>query len=184
MKDLNELIGVLKVETARPDKDAAFKAVIDEIAAFYMENLNLKSEEVAIFLTNDEKTILSFAHPHYLINSGMIPVTSTEAIAASIFRRGGGVVENNLQQKKHLSIFEIIPTPDKKIKPLWKMLGCVITAEGDKIGVIELSRRAVNYEEAGPDFDENELQFLAKSITRLGPFIKTVLPKNFRGKVT
>lgn len=184
MKNLNDLIAVLKVEIARPDKVAAFHKVIEEIAKFYMENFQLKEEEVAIFLVNDEKTILSFAHPEYLIDSGMIPINSTEATASAIFRRGGGVLDNNFQQQRHLSVFEIIPTPDKTVKPIWKMMGALIPAEGEKIGVIELSRRAPNYEEAGEDFMREELDLLVNSILKLGFFIKKVMPANFRGKMT
>lgn len=184
MKDLNELIGKLSMVVQEGDREAAFKETIEEIANFYKENFGLLDEEVAIFLTNDEKTILSFAYPKYLVDAGMIPVGSTEAAAASIYRRGIGVIENNFQQQKHLSIFEIIRTPDDKIKPLWKMMGTLIAAEGEKIGVIEISRRAENQLEAGEDFTEDNLQFLMATITKLAPYIKIVMPPNFRGKVT
>lgn len=184
MKDLNDLIGKLSIIVQEEDKETAFKNTIQEIADFYKENLGLLDEEVAIFLTNDEKTILSFAYPRYLVDAGMIPVGSTEAAAASIYRRGIGVIENNFQQQKHLSIFEIIRTPDNKIKPLWKMMGTLIAAEGEKIGVIEISRRSENQLEAGEDFTEEDLQFLMATVTKLAPYIKIVLPANFRGKVT
>ncbi|HLP58215.1 MAG TPA: hypothetical protein VK186_05260, partial [Candidatus Deferrimicrobium sp.] len=82
MKDLNELIGTLAVEIAKENKDEAFKKVIRAIELFYTENFFLDKYEVSIFLTNDEKTVLSFACPEYLVNSGMIPVSSTEAFAA------------------------------------------------------------------------------------------------------
>ena len=119
MKDLNELIAKLTTLVQQPDKDEAFKNVIKEVELFYKENFGLNEHEVAIFLTNDEKTVLSFACPDYLVNSGMIPVNSTEAITSSIFRSGRGIIENNLQQQKHLHIFEIIRTPDGKIRPIW-----------------------------------------------------------------
>lgn len=184
MKDLNELIGTLAVEVAKEDKDEAFKSVIRQIEAFYTENFFLDEYEVAIFLTNDEKTVLSFACPEYLVNSGMIPVSSTEAYGATIYRTGRGVVENNLQQQKHLHIFEIIKTPDAKIKPVWKMIGAVIAVEEEKIGVIEISRRAANQGEVGEDFTESDLRFLENTIAKLAPFLKKVLPDNFRGKIT
>ncbi|MCI0470900.1 MAG: hypothetical protein L0Y73_04520 [Candidatus Aminicenantes bacterium] len=184
MKDLNELIGKLSMIVQDDNRDGAFRDTIQEIANFYMENFGLQDEEVAIFLTNNEKTILSFAYPGYLVDAGMIPVGSTEATAASIYRRGIGVIENNFQQQKHLSIFEIIRTPDNKIKPLWKMMGTLIAAEGEKIGVIEISRRAESNAEAGDDFSEEDLQFLMATITKLAPYIRIVLPPNFRGRVT
>jgi len=184
MKDLNELVGKLSMLVQEEDKESAFKKTIQEIADFYKENLKLLDEEIAIFLTNNEKTILSFAYPRYLIDAGMIPVGSTEATAASIYRRGIGVIENNFQQQKHLSIFEIIRTPDGKLKPLWKMMGTLIAAEGEKIGVVEISRRGENQLESGEDFSEEDLQFLMATVTKFAPYIKMVMPENFRGRVT
>ncbi len=184
MKDLNELIGTLAVETAKEDKGLAFKKVIHEIELFYKENFFLNDYEVAIFLTNEEKTVLSFACPDYLVNSGMIPVSSTEAFNAAIFRTGRGIIENNLQQQKHLLIFEIIRTPDDKIMPVWKMIGALIAVGEEKLGVIEISRRSDNMTDAGEDFTESDLMFLENTIKKLAPFIQRVMPKNFRGKVT
>lgn len=184
MRDINELIARLKIEVEKEDKEAAFDKVIKEIESYYTENLFLDQHEVAIFLTNQEKTILSFACPHYLINSGMIPVSSTEAYTATIFRTGRGIIENNLQQQKHLGIFEIIRTPEGKVMPVWKIMGVVLAVEGEKIGVIEISRRATAMEGAGEDFDEKDLQFLDKTAKYLAPFIKRVMPQNFRGLIT
>jgi hypothetical protein len=184
MKDINELIAKLKIELSKGDREAAFPAVIQGIEQFYKENFFLSEHEVAIFLTNQEKTVLSFACPKYLVNSGMIPVSSTDAITSSIFRTGRGILENNLQQQKHLSIFEIIRTPEGEMKPIWKMIGALIAVEDDKIGVIEISRRANKPEDADEDFSENDLLFLQKTIKILAPFIKKVTPKNFRSNIT
>ncbi|MCP5101724.1 MAG: GAF domain-containing protein [bacterium] len=184
MKELNELIGALAVESAKENKTKAFKTIIREIEAFYTENFFLGEYEVAIFLTNDEKTVLSFACPAYLVNSGMIPVSSTEAYTATIFRTGRGVIENNLQQQKHLGIFEIIRTPNDEIKPVWKMIGALIAVAEEKIGVIEISRRAVSQAEAAEDFSESDLMFLENTIAKLATFLQRVMPANFRGKIT
>lgn len=184
MKDINELIAKLKIEISKGDREAAFWAVIEEIEKFYKENFFLGDHEVAIFLANQEKTVMSFACPKYLVNSGMIPVSSTDAITSSIYRSGRGIVENNLQQQKHLSIFEIIRTPEGHMRPIWKMIGSLIAVDEDKIGVIEISRRAGKPEDADEDFSENDLLFLQKTIKILAPFIKRVMPQNFRGKVT
>lgn len=184
MKDLNELIARLTIEVQKENKDEAFKNVIMEIEKFYTENFRLDEYEVAIFLTNDEKTVLSFACPAYLVNSGMIPITSTEALTSSIFRTGRGLLDNNLQQQKHLHIFEVIRTPEGKVKAIWKMIGALIAVGEEKIGVIEISRRSAHQTDAGEDFSETDLRFLQNTIIRLAPFIKKVLPPNFRGKIT
>ncbi len=184
MKEINELIAKLRIEIEPGDKETAFKTVLREVEQFYIENYTLDNYEVGIFLTDKEKTVLSFACPEYLINSGMIPVSSTEAYIAAIFRTGRGIIENNLQQQKHLSIFEIIRTPEKKILPLWKMMGALIAVENDKIGVIEISHRGVSLDTSGEDFTPSDLQFLEKTIKLLAPYLKRVMPENFRGKIT
>ena len=184
MKDLNELLTFLAVETNKEDKDLAFKSVINEIEKFYTENLGLDQWEVAIFLTDAEKSVLSFACPEYLVNSGMIPVSSTESFASSIYSTGRSIILNQLQQHKHLSIFEIIRTPDKKIKPVWKLIGTLIAVGDDKFGVIQISRRSVYEREAGEDFSDTNLLFLENTINRIAPYIRRVMPQNFRGRVT
>jgi hypothetical protein len=184
MRDINELIAKLKIELSKADAENALSIALKEIEQYYTDNLFLNPYEVAISLTNKEKTVLSFACPDYLVNSGMIPVSSTEAFMASIFRSGRGIIENNLQQQKHLGIFEIIRTPEGKIMPLWKMMGALIAIEQDKLGVIEISRRAISQDDAGEDFTPADLQFLEKTIKILAPFIKKVMPENFRGKIT
>ncbi len=183
MQDLGALIAKLEADILSEKKEDLLHIVINDIATFFYENLKLDANEVAILLSNDEKTILSFAYPEYLINAGMIPVNSTEAIAATVFRTGRPFIENNLQQQKHISIFQIIKTPDQKIKLIWKMAGCLIAVDKEKIGVLEISRRAVNLSDAGPDFTVHELEFMEKSIAKLAPVLIRVLPDNFRGKL-
>jgi hypothetical protein len=183
MKEFNLLIEKLKNDIQKGASEENLKKVLNRISEFYMSQFKAENDEVAIFLVNKEKTILSFACPEYLINSGMIPVTSTDAIAAHIFRTGRSAMENNFQQQKHLFIFEMIKTPDNKIKPIWKVMGTLIAAQEDKIGVIEISRRGTDISEVGSDFTLQHLDFLEKSINELAPLIKMVMPENFHGKI-
>lgn len=188
MKDLMNLIKKFDTEIPREiskeEHETYFTMVLSEIEQFYTDNLSLNSYEVAIFLTNKEKTILSFACPAYLVNSGMIPVSSTEAYSATVFRTGRGIIENKLQQQKHLGIFEIIRTPDSKLMPLWKMMAALIAIGDEKIGVIEISRRGTTEDDAGENFTQTDLELLDSTIKILAPYIKKVMPENFRGKIT
>jgi hypothetical protein len=182
MKDVSQLILKLKVELGKTEKEEGFKFAINEIAQFYMDSFRLSNEEIALLLINREKTVLSFAHPPYLVNAGMIPINLSEAIASRVFRTGKGFIDNNLQQQRHLFIFESIKTPDNKILPIWKMIGARIFAGESAIGVIEVSKRSTDFTEAGEDFTISDLQFLEDSIKNIAPVLMEVLPKNFRGK--
>lgn len=184
MTDVNIVVEKLRNLTGSTNEpESVFFDVIKEVANFYCEVFQLKPIEVAIFLCNDEKTILSFAHPEHLVNSGMIPVSSSEAIVSQIFRTRRSYIDNNFSQQKHLSIFELIPVPGGQNEPIWKMMGTLITLIDDNIGVIELSRRASSMGEAGRDFTTEDLEFLKMTMIQLAPFVKRVMPLNFRGKL-
>ena len=81
-------------------------------------------------------------------------------------------------------IFEMIKTPDNKIKPIWKVMGTIIATKEEKIGVIQTSRRGTDIGEVGSDFNLQHLDFLEKTASELSPMIKMVLPKNFKIKLT
>ena len=183
MKDINELILKLKIELSKKDKKEGFALAIDSIASFYMENYQISKNEIAILLTNKEKTMLSFAHPPYLINSGMIPINLGEAIASRVYTTGKGFMDNNLQQQRHLFIFESIKTPENKIIPIWKMISAKIGFESVSLGIIEISRRSQKFQDAGPDFTFEDLQFLENSIKKVSPLLLGVMPENFIGSI-
>lgn len=182
MRDVDQLILKLKIELGKAAPDEKFQVAVDAVADFYMANFNISKNEIALLFTNKQKTVLSFAHPPYLINAGMIPVNLSEAIASRLYRTGKGFIDNNLQQQRHLFIFESIKTPENKIMPIWKMIAARITHGEEHLGIIEVSKRSINFAEAGEDFTPADLQFLEESITKVAPILKEALPGDFRGK--
>lgn len=185
MKDLSELIAQFRIDLENKEltKEERFKNIIEAISLFYSENLGVTTDEIAIFLTDHDKSVLSFACPPFLVNAGMIPVTSTEAIVSNVFRTGRSVIVNGFSQQKHLSVFEIIPTSNNEIAPIWKMIGSVITVNQEKIGVIEISKRGADITAVGEDFSQNDVQFLISTIEKLAPYIKATMPEDFKGKL-
>lgn len=185
MPDINFTVQKLReIANREEEPEEIFSSIIQEIATFYIEAFNLQDTEVAIFLSNEEKSILSFAYPEHLVNAGMIPVSSSDAIVSMIFRTQRSFIDNNFAQQKHLSIFEQIKAPGKTSLPIWKLMGTLITLIDDNIGVIELSRRAPTFAEAGRDFTDEDVDFLKMTMIQLAPFIRKVMPRDFRGRLT
>lgn len=184
MKDLQLLIEKLRPIVAEGHSDSAFATVVREVASFYKQNLDLAEDEVAVLFTDRDKVVFSFAYPPHLVNSGMIPVTSPDAFASSVFKLNRGMVDNNFNQQKHLHLFEYIRGPEQRIKPIWKMLGTVIAVRDQKFGVLELSRKGISMGEAGEDFTSENLEFVERTLVQLAPFMLKVLPADFKGKLT
>jgi hypothetical protein len=184
MKDINLLIEKFKMNTSGGYSDAAFKAVINDIAKFYCDNFDLEADEVGILITDKDNMVMSFAYPSHLVNAGMIPVTSPDAFAARVYKMNRGMIENNFNQMKHLHLFEYIKGPDEKVRRIWKMMSAIIRVDDIKFGIIELSRKGDSIDEAGEDFTPENLVFLEASIAEIAPYLRKVLPGDFRGKLS
>jgi len=183
MKDINLLIEKMKMVTSGGQSEKTFKSVLDDIVKFYCDNFELQIDEVALLLTDKDNMVLSFAAPDYLVNSGMIPISSPDAFAARVFKMNRGMIENNFNQMKHLHLFEYIKGPGEKIRKIWKMMSTILRSGEVKFGIIELSRKGASMHEAGEDFSPENLEFLESSIQEFAPYFLKVLPGDFRGKL-
>ena len=183
MKDINLLLEKFKMITGDGHSDTAFKSVINDIAKFYCDNFDLETDEVAILLTDKDNMVLSFAYPEHLVNAGMIPISSPDAFAARVYKMNRAMLENNFNQMKHLHLFEYIKGPGDKIRKIWKMISTVMRAGDLKFGIIELSRKGSALGEAGEDFTQENLEFLEDTIVEFAPYLRKVLPVDFRGKL-
>jgi hypothetical protein len=184
MKDINLLLEKFKLGTSAGHSDIAFKTVINDIAKFYCDNFDLEADEVAILLTDKDNMVMSFAYPEHLVNAGMIPVSSPDAFAARVYKLNKGLIENSFNQMKHLHLFEYIKGPGEKVRRIWKMMSTVMRAGDLKFGVIELSRKGESVDDASEDFTTENMEFLETTIVEFAPFLRKVLPADFRGQLT
>lgn len=183
MKGLEPLLEKLSFFTAEGYSENAFKTVLTVVAKFYIDNFELEKDEVAILLTDKDKMVLSFALPEYLVDCGMIPISSPDAFASQIYHLGRGAIENNFNQQKHLHLFELIKTSEDKSGTIWKLMATVLKANGEKFGVIELSRKGPAISQTGQDFSVENLLFLEGTLARFAPYLRKVMPPDFRGKL-
>lgn len=183
MKDINILLEKIKMSTRDGHADDAFKTVIGDIAKFYCDNFDLEADEVAILLTDKDNMVMSFAYPEHLVNAGMIPVSSPDAFAARVYKLNKGMIENSFNQMKHLHLFEYIKGPGEKVRRIWKMMSTVLGAGDLKFGIIEISRKGESVDDSGEDFIPENLEFLEATIVEFAPFLRKVLPGDFRGQL-
>ncbi len=188
MADLSILLEKLKIIKAQKKNDDDFFQATGLIARFFEETFNVDEDEVAILLTDKEKVFLSFAHPPYLINSGVISVSSPDAFAAYVYKNEQAYIENNFFQQKHLHLFEFVKPPAQKPRPIWKIMAAVLVdpAKNDKqkkYGVVEISRKGTKFEEAGPDFSVEDLEILKNALNFIAPIYAAIIPENFKGRI-
>ena len=157
--DLSELRRLVE-ENATPDR------VANKIAKL----LRVQRTEVA--LLRIENNILKFLHPPELRVAGAIPLSSN-AVAARTAVTRTSLLSNNFLQVKHVNLFETVRlaadnsgTEFIETAPIQKLISVPIESEDHRkiLGVIQISRKALDVRFAGPDFTSNDLKMLEQIV--------------------
>lgn len=176
MNDVNALIEELRklITTSEFSAEERFQVAVQRLAAFLAAAFGVEPTEVAI-LWNRGNT-LSFLWPDFLAEAKELPVKSKQPIAAQIFRSGDSFLDNRLAQREHMVEYEFVKDADGESRRIWKMMGAAIIVDGQRLGVLQISRKRSAFSEPGPDFTPGDLELLEKLAARLGPSLQAVVP--------
>jgi len=121
---------------------------------------SVKLDEVAVFLLDKEGESLNFAWPPKLKNSGSIPLSAANPLAAQTARENRGVFNNTFAALPHASVFELFRIDKDKPLPIQKIVSAPMTLDGKVRGVIQVSRKGETGADAGKDFTPGDLLLL------------------------
>jgi hypothetical protein len=175
MEAVNALVEELRnlISTSEIPAEERFQVAISRMAGFLAEAFSVEKAEVAV-LWNRGKN-LSFLWPDFLAEAKELPVQSALPIAASIFRNGNSFLDNRFMEREHMVEYEFVKEPDGESRLIWKMMGAAIAVDGERLGVVQISRKRSAFGEPGPDFTPANLDLLEKLAARLGPLLKAVV---------
>src|SRR5580693_4812958 len=151
----------------------------DSICANVAKIFRVTETEVALLELSGN--LLNFLYPIELRAAGAIPVSSS-AVAARTARTEQAELFNGFTQVKHFSVFELVKLGDTGLddQVIQKLMSApVLAANGEVIGVIQVSRKAPRPAAAGPDFTTDDLEKL-ESVGRLVGILREradVLPR-------
>ena len=156
-------------------------AATPEIACAALADLfSVGRSEVA--LLRAENDVLNFLFPGALKAAGFIPLSSASAVAARTASSRKVELFNNFVIVQHANVFETIKlsTLGQSDKPgsntIQKLMTTpVVDPQQHVLGVIQISRKGITQDDAGPDFTLNDLQKLetaARILAKL-PFMNS-----------
>ena len=176
MNDVNTLIEDLRTLIATSELSAAerFQVAMNRMAGFLAEAFGGEKAEVAILWNRGES--LSFLWPDFMAEAKELSINSTLPIAAKIFRSGRSFLDNRFIKRKHMVDYEFVKESDGGSRLIWKMMGAAITVDGERLGVVQISRKRSAFNEPGPDFTPADLELLEKLTARLEAILKAVIP--------
>ncbi len=174
--DINILIEELRKLVATSELPAAerFQVAVNRMADFFAAVFGSEKAEVAILWKHGKS--LSFLWPDFLAETKEVAIKSKLPIAANIFRSGRSFLDNRLIERDHMVEYEFVKESDGGSRLIWKMMGVAVTVDGERLGVVQISRKRSAFNEPGPDFTPGDLDLLEKLSARLGPFMKAVIP--------
>ena len=150
------------------------EASADRVCSEIARLLRVQRTEVA--LLRAEKSVLKFLFPEELRAAGSIPLTSS-AVAARTAVTKTSVLSNTFVKVKHVSLFETVrlnlgeANNSQEPAPIQKLMSVPVQdAEGQILGVIQISRKGSDAAMVGPDFtmeDLRQLETIASMVARL-----------------
>ncbi|HEY1272729.1 MAG TPA: GAF domain-containing protein [Terriglobales bacterium] len=138
----------------------------DRVCAELARLLRVRTSEVALLQL--EKGMLRFLFPPGLRAAGTIPVSGS-AVAARTAATVTGVLANNFAKVKHVRVFEDVRSgtgeqgEDLDATPIQKIMSVPVQADGEVLGVIQISRKGLDAVSSGPDFTTDDLRLLEKA---------------------
>jgi len=176
MNDVNALVEDLRALIATSDFSAEerFEVAMNRMAGFLADAFGGEKAEVAVLWNRGDS--LSFLWPDFLAKAKEVSIKSKLPIAAKIFRSGNSFLDNRLMEREHMVEYEFVKEADGESRRIWKMMGAAITVDGERLGVVQISRKRTAFSEPGPDFTPADLELLEKLTVRLGPLLKAVIP--------
>jgi len=137
-------------------------------------NFAVQPHEVAIFTLAPDERFLQFVVPEALKVVGMIPLTSTNSLAARTAREKRAEIVNHFAFVPHASVFEAVPIAEERGDPIQKIMSAPILMNQKLVGVIQVSRKGKTAADAGPDFTHpqlRELKTIADALSHCIPMI-------------
>ncbi len=176
MNDVNALIEELRtlITTSDFSAEERFQVAVQRLAGFLAGTFGVEQAEVAILWNRGNS--LSFLWPDFLAEAKELSVKSKLPIAAQIFRSGNSFLDNRLSQREHMVEYEFVKEADGESRRIWKMMAAAITVDGQRLGVVQISRKRSAFSEPGPDFTPGDLELLERLAARLGPSLQAVVP--------
>jgi GAF domain-containing protein len=172
--ELERLANALDGESSDPTRDTT-KVSLQQVAERIARMMAVKPDEVAILGISVRWKHLYFITPEILRNVGFIPLSSTTALAARTARESRPEINNNFTTARHASVFEGIKVAAESPAAIQKIISAPILSEGRVVGIIQISRKATQLNQAGPDFTANDLGQVLAICKPLGKLLRHVV---------
>ncbi len=150
------------------------------IAEAVAKEIGVKADEVAILLVTTSGTTLKFIFPKpFFESNSAFPSDYKNSFASSVFKTMKGKVDNKISDSKHLKFYESIKGLETSGTQIQKMIGVPILYENKPIGVLEVSRKGLNPESAGPNFTAEDGQKLLTVCKEFASILYSMIPDPF-----
>jgi hypothetical protein len=170
----NELEQILELIEVKGG--AASSGALGNFARAFAGLFEIRPDEVAILEIVPPGKVLRFVVPEKLGATGTIPLNSSSALAARTARSRRYDIFNNFSSQPHATVFEGVPLGRRQEESIQKMLSAPIVRDSRVVGVVQICRKGMNTQDAGPDFDQNDISRLKQMNDLLARFLGLARP--------
>lgn len=164
---LDEFCGKLDAHLAARPAEQRLEAAMQAVAQAF----SVSSGEVALLTTaEDDASVLRFCWPKKLGNTGFIPISTHDSLAARTVRDNRPFSNNRFASVRHAVVFEQVRlnADQPSQQPIQKIISAPLPGATGAKGVVQVSRKGEG-EKSVADFTPNDLlvlEELAKVLAR------------------
>ena len=161
-----------------PEKsaEARWRDALEMVATHISEAFKVTLTEIAILVRTKDGQTLRFVYPPALaVGPNAFPLR-VWSVAGNVLKSGTAFLDNSFAETKHLSFYEHVNLGGSKSGIIQKIMVVPLPSRVDNFGVVEVSRKGSNPDEAGPDFTSSELQRLANIVKTVAPYLEGLKP--------
>lgn len=154
--------------------DRQCERILDLLAEFLVAALARDADrgQAAVLMVIPGQHQLTFAYPPHLAR-GNVLLIDRDSFAGRVVLGKHALYENQVPGEPHKDFFERIPARGRKARPIQKMIAApMLDAQGEPIGVIEVSRTGSTSASAGADFTPVDAKNLEVCCRAFAPFVE------------
>jgi len=142
------------------------------LASALQPTFKIKEGELAVLRFDEEAEELSFVWPKRLRTTGFIPLSVHNALSVRTLRDKKSYMDNHFASTRHAAIFEAVSLDNTADTfPIQKIMSAPLWQKERLLGVIQISRKGADTNQAGPDFTMAELKAFTEVAVAVAPYL-------------
>ncbi len=165
-------------DQALDEPNEKFKKVLFIVRDFLVSAVGCKEYEISIML-KDRDDQVHFVLPIRMFGKGNSFPIHKSRITKRVIEQNKPILNNDTRETERLAMYERLKDAEKEILPIQKFIAVPLVFNDVPFGAMWINRRAVSFEKAGPDFNQQDIDKVNHYLRFISPHLFKLRPDKY-----